>query len=150
MLLRLRQVFDREGDKKSIHLDIPLEELGVFNGIGALITPLSLRGSVCNRAGVVSLNYTVSATVCHVCDRCLDEFNREYSLTVEHILVRSTSSDKNDEYVVCPDDTLDLNELAITDLLLSMPTKILCREDCKGICVGCGTNLNSAPCKCNS
>ncbi|MBR5121887.1 MAG: DUF177 domain-containing protein [Oscillospiraceae bacterium] len=149
MLLRLRQVFDREGDKKDIHLDIPLEELGVFNGVGTFCTPLSLRGSVCNRAGVVSLNYTVSATISHICDRCLNEFNREYSLELEHILVRSTSS-QNDEYVVCQDDTLDLNELAITDLLISMPTKILCDENCKGLCVGCGANLNVSPCKCNS
>lgn len=64
-----------------------------------------------------------------------------------HILVRSTSID-SDEYVVCPNDTLDVNELAIQDLLLTLPTKTLCREDCKGLCLKCGKNLNDEECIC--
>lgn len=38
MLLRLRQLFDREGDKKDLYLDIPLEELGIYNGVGTFLT----------------------------------------------------------------------------------------------------------------
>lgn len=147
MLLRLRQLFDREGDKKDLYLDIPLEELGIYNGVGTFLTPVSLRGSAVNRAGVVTLNYNLHFTLNHLCDRCLNEFDREYSMDFSHILVRSTSID-SDEYVVCPNDTLDVNELAIQDLLLTLPTKTLCREDCKGLCLKCGKNLNDEECIC--
>lgn len=146
MLLKLRQLFDREGEKKDIFLDIPLEELGIYSGVGTFLTPVSLRGKAVNRAGVVTLSYNIRFTLRHLCDRCLNEFDREYDEDFEHILVKSTSSD--DEYVVCPNDTLDVNELAVSDLLLSLPAKILCREDCKGLCPVCGQDLNVAECKC--
>ena len=148
MILKLRQLFDREGDKKDLNLDIPLEELGIYNGVGTFKTPVSLRGSISNHAGIVTLSYNLQFTMHHQCDRCLNEFDREYNLDFEHILIRTESED-DDEYVYCPDSTLDVNELAISDLLLSLPTKILCKEDCKGICPKCGQNLNEAECECD-
>lgn len=147
MLLRLKQLFDREGDKKDLCVDIPLEELGIYNGVGTFLTPISLRGSVVNRAGVVTLSYNSGFTIHHLCDRCLVEFDRVYSMDFEHILIRGDSFDE-DEYVTCPDDALDLSELAISDLLLSLPTKILCKEDCMGVCPICGQNLNVVECDC--
>ena len=126
MLLQLKQIFDRVGDKKEISLEIPLEELGDYSIIGTFITPISLNGQVMNRAGVVSLDYTMRFTIRHLCDRCLNEFDREYTFDISHILVKSLSSD-NDEYIVCQESKLDLNELAISDLLLQLPTKVLCK-----------------------
>ncbi|MBQ8623423.1 MAG: DUF177 domain-containing protein [Oscillospiraceae bacterium] len=147
MLLQLRQLFNRVGDKKELSLEIPLEELGDYSIIGTFITPISLNGQVMNRAGVVTLDYTMRFTIRHLCDRCLNEFDREYVFDLSHILVKSVSSD-NDEYIVCPDSTLDLNELAISDLLLQLPTKVLCKEDCKGLCLNCGKDLNDGDCGC--
>lgn len=147
MLLRLKQLFDREGERKDLYLNIPLEELGIYSGIGTFMSPISLRGEIVNRAGVVTLSYSLKATIRHLCDRCLNEFDREYDLEFEHILIRGESLDE-DEYVSCPDDTLDVNELAISDLLLAMPTKILCRDDCKGLCPDCGKDLNLGECGC--
>mgnify|MGYP001091754997 FL=1 len=43
---------------------------------------------------------------------------------------------------------LDLEELARTDILLELPTKVLCSEDCKGLCSQCGKNLNEGECSC--
>lgn len=149
MLLQLRQLFDRVGDKKDISLEIPLEELGDYKIIGTFITPISLNGQVMNRAGVVSLDYTMRFTIRHLCDRCLNEFDREYSYDISHILVKSVSSDNDEfEYVICPSGSLDLNELAISDLLLQLPTKVLCKEDCKGLCLVCGKDLNDGDCGC--
>lgn len=147
MLLKLKQLFDRDGDKKDLYLDIPLEELGIYSGFGTFVTPISLRGKIENRAGVVTMQYNSLFTIRHLCDRCLNEFDREYSMDFEHILIRTLCYDE-DEYVQCPDDTLDVNELAISDLLLSLPSKILCKEDCKGLCPVCGKNLNTGDCGC--
>lgn len=149
MLLKLKQLFDRDGDKKDLYLDIPLEELGIYSGFGTFVTPISLRGKIENRAGVVTMQYNSQFTIHHLCDRCLNEFDREYSMDFEHILIRTVCYDE-DEYVQCPDDTLDVNELAISDLLLSLPSKILCKEDCKGLCPVCGKNLNTGDCGCEN
>ncbi len=157
MLLKLRQIFDREGDKKDIYLDIPNDELGELSGVGTFLTPISLRGDIKNRAGIVETDCVLSVTLRRICDRCLNEFNREYNIPVKHTLIRGADGadgfepavlDDN-EYIVCDNDTLDVNELAIQDLLLSLPTKTLCREDCKGLCPVCGQDLNLGGCDCN-
>lgn len=44
--------------------------------------------------------------------------------------------------------TVDLSELARETFILNMPSKTLCREDCRGLCSGCGVNLNYEKCRC--
>ena len=45
--------------------------------------------------------------------------------------------------------TIMLSEIISSFVLLSFPTKNLCREDCKGLCATCGTNLNDSDCGCD-
>lgn len=149
MLLQLKQLFNRNGEKKDFSYAVPLEELGDYKAYGTFVTPVSIEGTVVNRAGVVQLNYTAKFTLHNLCDRCLDEFDREYEMTFDHVVVKSTASEDDEyEYVVCPDCNLELNELAISDLLLQLPTKTLCKDDCKGLCSKCGKNLNYGDCVC--
>ena len=43
---------------------------------------------------------------------------------------------------------LDVDQLVYLEVLMSWPLKVLCKEDCKGICSRCGKNLNEGPCGC--
>jgi len=45
-------------------------------------------------------------------------------------------------------DGIQLEEVLKEQVLLALPAKMLCREDCKGLCPQCGKNLNQASCKC--
>lgn len=150
MILQLKQIF--EDRKKSLDVDvsIPADELSAFDPYNSFVAPVVIKGSVTNRAGVVILDIAVTAKLDHVCDRCLEEFQREYIFSFVHTLVTSLDNgdDEDEQYVVCPDNTLDIGELALTDLKLSMPTKILCKTDCKGLCPKCGSNLNEGDCGC--
>ena len=148
MILQLKRLFERAGDQKDIGSEIPLEELGEFVGCGSFVTPISLSGKVQNIAGMVSLDYSAEVTVRRQCDRCLDEFDREYRFGFSHILSRDESS-LNDESVFCPGGVLNMNELVISDLLVELPTKAVCRDDCKGLCPRCGKNLNHGSCGCD-
>ena len=111
---------------------------------------MSVQGEFSNRAGIVTLKYTVSCTLDAVCDRCLAELRRDYSYDFSHTVVPSLQSEGDiyDTYLVAQHDSIDMNETAISDLLLMLPTKMLCREDCKGLCDICGGNLNETTCDC--
>ena len=50
--------------------------------------------------------------------------------------------------ILLQDYKLDMDELIYTEVVLAMPNKHLCSEDCKGICQECGKNLNDGPCDC--
>lgn len=148
MILQLRQLFEIVGEQKSIDYSIDPGDLSDLTIAKSLAAPIAIKGLIENRAGVVTLTYSSELSMNLTCDRCLKEFNREYKYDFKHILVQHAHNDNN-EYVVCKDNTLDLNELAISDLLLQLPTKILCREDCRGLCYVCGQDLNEGKCSCS-
>lgn len=148
MTMQLRRLFERPDEKTEISEEISLEELGDLGTSVECVTPIKLRGRIENQAGMVTLSYTLQAEVKHLCDRCLKEFSKEYELSLEHILVRSEEEALGDDDIVCEGLTLDLSETAVSDLLINLPTKVLCRDDCLGLCPECGANLNDGDCGC--
>ncbi len=45
---------------------------------------------------------------------------------------------------------VDLDDLVREQILLALPTRQLCRDDCKGLCPTCGANLNQTTCDCSA
>ncbi len=149
MFIRLKQLYNIVGEKVSIDYTVGVERLNEVKGF-SFSNPITVRGTIVNRAGIVSLKYSAEFTLHICCDRCLIEFDRDYCFDFEHILVRSLSNDNDDseEYIVTETDELDMDELVLTDCLLSLPSKMLCKEDCKGLCPKCGADLNQGECNC--
>lgn len=149
MILQLREIFQIEGMHLPVSYEITPEELSEVRGY-TFAAPVAVSGEFYNRAGIVTLKYTVSCTLDVVCDRCLMELKRDYSYDFSHTVVPSLQSEGDiyDTYLVAQHDSIDMNETAISDLLLMLPTKMLCREDCKGLCDICGCNLNERTCNC--
>ena len=149
MILQLREIFQIEGMPLPVSYEITPEELSEVRGY-TFAAPVAVSGEFYNRAGIVTLKYTVSCTLDVVCDRCLTELKRDYSYDFSHTVVPSLQSEGDiyDTYLVAQHDSIDMNETAISDLLLMLPTKMLCREDCKGLCDICGCNLNERTCNC--
>lgn len=146
MIFNLRQLFNIVGESKDIGYSIPEDELSNIHGY-CFSSPVNVSGRFFNRAGVVYLEYSVSFSLSLVCDRCLNEFERNYSFDFSHIVVPSLNGD-NDDYIVADGQSIELNDIAFTDLLLQLPSKILCKDDCKGLCMVCGCDLNVADCNC--
>lgn len=146
MLIQLKQLFSITGEKKDFSFEIPISDAKEYASI-PMSTPITVYGTLVNRAGVVTLNYTVSVTLSSICDRCSINYKRKFEYDYKHIIVQEVHND-NDEYIVCEDGKIDLRELAVLDLLLSLPSKNLCIDDCKGLCISCGADLNQASCSC--
>lgn len=147
MVINLKQLYDIIGENVNIDYTVDAQKLDSIKGY-SFSRPVTIKGAIVNRAGVVTLKYSAAFTLHACCDRCLIEFDRDYSFDFEHILVRSLNSD-NDEYVVTESDKLDMDELVLSDCLLQLPSKMLCKDDCLGLCQFCGTDLNQNECDCN-
>ena len=146
MILDIGSVFENIADELPFSGEVFAD---LRSGIkGYAFSPVIVNGTVRNRAGVVTLEYTAKSTFVTQCDRCLKELEREFSCSFEHILVRYLANGENDDYIVCAQDRLDMDDVALNDVLLEMPTKTLCSEDCKGLCPVCGADLNTADCGC--
>jgi uncharacterized protein len=89
------------------------------------------------------------------CDRCLEPVATKINLDfVKKVDLNQSEddmfSDEFDESNYIDGYTLDVDMLIYNEVIIGWPTKILCREDCKGICNVCGQNLNQGTCDCES
>lgn len=90
------------------------------------------------------------AKVKAVCDRCLTEFDltEPYHFSQEYLLYGNPES--GDEMGVSKQFEIDVTEPLRQELLAALPVKKLCKVDCAGLCVHCGTNLNEKKCSCDN
>ena len=89
-------------------------------------------------------------TIAIPCDRCLEEVDRVFSIRIgkEFDLTGSDEERSMENSNFMAGTNLDVDQLIFGEILVSWPMKVLCREDCKGICKRCGANLNLAECQC--
>ena len=88
-----------------------------------------------------------------VCDRCLEEFQREFDVDIDTVIDTSVFDsddvDEIDELSYFEDCNIDMDALLKKELMGLVPIQILCKDDCKGLCKVCGTNLNHGSCSCD-
>ena len=91
------------------------------------------------------------------CSRCVEpyrfpvdvEFDQRYLPAAEASVKADTEVEDDDlETSYYENEQIDLNELMREQFYLALPMKPLCRDDCKGLCAQCGTNLNTGTCDC--
>jgi uncharacterized protein len=85
----------------------------------------------------------ITFTISGECTKCLTATKKEYVIAFsEHV-----EPDNEDGFSVV-NDRIDLTEIVDNEILINNPTSFLCKDDCKGICMGCLVNLNDNDCKC--
>jgi len=103
-----------------------------------------LKGKI---AGVIELN----------CIRCLDTFKHTYDFPFELYINREPLEGSTEEIELNNEDLkfsfnhgecINLTDIITEQLALSLPMKLLCGNSCKGLCAGCGANLNNQECSC--
>ena len=148
MLLQCRPLF--MGEEKSLPIDTELDFSQVeFQGGCPFTDPIHVTGAVTVRAGVVQLSARAVFVFHGACDRCLAPYAKAYDIPLEHTLVTTLEKEENDDFILLDNYQLDLTDLVMADILLELPYKSLCREDCRGLCPMCGKNLNEGLCGCN-
>jgi len=88
------------------------------------------------------------ATVRAECVRCLTETHQTLSSRISELYIYPPETAPEGALTVGDDLNLDLAPVVREDMLISMPMRLLCRRDCKGLCPHCGQNWNEGPCDC--
>lgn len=86
------------------------------------------------------------------CDRCLKGVDVDFHLQIQKHVNLDADAEKTDQELdesnFIDGYNLDVDKLLYNEILIGWPMKILCSEDCKGICNVCGQNLNEGDCDC--
>lgn len=156
MIVNLFDVLSSVGN--SLTVDAVLSDLNeVF--FGEEITVIS-KGSfkiniTCIAKDIVELDCNPVIGTVRSCSRCLSEVEGEYELSIKRKVnvalnkVYIDDSSETDDTSYIEDCNLDVDRLVLDELFTILPSSVLCKEDCKGICKVCGTNLNKSTCDCD-
>ena len=148
MKLDLKPLAQQPGGVLPFVLDMDLFNLD-WNGIRPFACPVHVEGQVRNRAGALELKARMDTMLSLVCDRCAKPFQRDKTVEYETLLAFELANGESGDIVLLDKSgELDLDGLMTEVFLLEMDTKNLCSEDCRGLCPGCGVDLNHEPCRC--
>jgi uncharacterized protein len=133
--------------------EVELEEEGA-----RLVADAAVEGGATRKGEQVRLRGEIKTEVELLCDRCAAprraplavEFDTSFiPQEVEAVKAENVELQAEDLILSAYEgDAVDLDELVREQILLALPSRHLCHEDCKGLCQKCGANLNDAPCSC--
>ena len=154
MQISLLDVIEKEG--KELHLDIPfgMEAVSFQQGSFPILEKDPVHLDIVNSGRkVLDLSGTCRVVVEIPCDRCLAPVRCDipvsFSRRLDMKLPEQELAQELDENSYLTGTDLDVDLLVYLEILMSWPPKILCREDCAGLCSRCGKNLNDGPCGCS-
>ncbi|OFI07691.1 hypothetical protein CLOACE_00390 [Clostridium acetireducens DSM 10703] len=133
--------------KKDIDLELKKDIL--FDGSENIkfLDTIKLKGSVSKMGNLLHLEAKINTNVELSCSRCLSKF--PYKIDLNIVEEFSNCKKCEDEDVISIEcDEIDIAEVIMNNIIMALPIKRLCKENCKGLCQQCGTNLNYSKCNC--
>lgn len=117
--------------------DEPVEILDIEDARVKFNENIHVKVRVYKVSGNLIVVGTLSTRVSYTCSCCLEVFNfpvesKKFSYDCE----------------IASQDIIDLTDPIREDIIIGLPLRPLCREDCKGLCARCGKNLNMGKCRC--
>lgn len=151
MELHLLPILNDEGRRLMIDETLTIENRDGDNF--QILEPIAVSGQMVNIGGSLELMAKGEAKVRLLCDRCAEEFSDSVFFEMQERFKKEESDgvkETNPDIVLLEGDTIDLDALVYDAIVMHLPSKVLCNEDCKGLCPSCGTNLNYGDCGCDT
>lgn len=138
-------------------VDVPVDLVDVWgedrwNGDAiAYVRPVTFSGTYMLADETVIVRGIARAEISSPCARCLKPALTRVEAELDEAFIREpdeAAREKNEDAYIYSGHVLDLDEAVRTALLQELPSRILCKEDCKGLCPQCGADLNLHECSC--
>jgi uncharacterized protein len=148
-----------EGKRGEFHHVYNSGELSLNDERAQLAGPIEVSGRITRSPEKVRAKGTVRGSVQVECDRCLREielpinleFDLEYVTEGEYNRLQAAELLEEDLTLsVFDGEVIDIDEMVREQVLLAVPSQVLCDENCKGLCEKCGSNRNLVECRCET
>ena len=152
MSIDIVDLIKKKVSRKKVHLVYDEENFYDDGEKIEFLKPITLEGELYVTGDIINLEGTVLAELSLPCSRCLVNFSHSVDIQIhEKFSVNSDDKDDEDDEIIFIDgDTIDITNIIKNNIIMSLPIKKLCKEDCKGLCQNCGLNLNVSSCNCGS
>jgi uncharacterized protein len=146
--------FERE---KAIDETLSVDAVDLELDNARIVSPVRIEGKSIKASGVVAITGELTGSVEIACDRCLEPVEQpiDIEFDLEFVQNQQLGDDANLELHLddMKRDKIEGSEINLVDIareqiLLDLPQQFFCKEDCRGLCEKCGTNLNLKDCDC--
>lgn len=143
-----------DGTKELIELDsaITIQNIEMAESGIKITNPVKISGGIYSTEDGIFLNAQIIYNYVGNCARCLKEISKKAETNFSARIVDKRDGEQTedeDELIIYHErNKVYLDDLIVTTILLSLPMKTLCKDDCKGLCSMCGKDLNEGQCDC--
>lgn len=123
-------------------------ELGPLEFAGGevnLIKPVTVQGQAIADSEGINVNGVLRTAFETQCAKCLKLLVEQLNASFD---VRYQKASDDDETYTYEGDTIDITQMILDHVLLTLPIRSVCDSSCKGLCPNCGQNLNEGKCAC--
>lgn len=154
MLFDLSDVLSSEGKTVTKTVEPEFKEVSYQGNSYKILKATPVTLTVTNLGvGSVEVTGDGEAELLGACDRCLADTKISVEYSIERSIddCKGEERDSEDENTdVLSGNQLDIETLIKNEILMNLPEKVLCKDDCKGLCPRCGANLNERDCGCDT
>jgi len=149
-VLDTRELGRRPGVQREVSLSVPAPaDLGIDVLRVAEGEPVEIDLRLEAVLEGVLVTGSATANLIGECARCLEPISEEIEVRFQELFLYDDDgqalSEEDDEVSMLEDDLLDLEPLLRDAVVLALPFRPLCREDCPGLCTECGARLADDP-----
>ena len=154
MKLDITSIIKDNGGTINIQMEEALEDLRTSLGTVSFTSPVNFSGRITNNNGMLKLKGLAKVSYSTVCDRCVQNIERELIIDIEEGIIDKEKADDEmaenfeDDRFTFSGSFLDLDRILADCILTSIPMTQVCREDCSGLCPVCGAEISGEGCNC--
>ena len=149
MTVNVASILKVYGEKIDIDSAIDLQNADFLGEQYVFLKPVEVKGTISNNGQALELKATANGVMRVQCARCCKELDVDVEFPVEEVLAQDDGTvTELDDVVVFSGNDIDLDDIVLNNFLMNVQGKYLCKEDCKGLCLKCGKDLNEGDCSC--
>ncbi len=147
MKIDVSSIVKINGASLDVRFDEAIAELNNLESGFDFKDAVKFEGVLTNASGVLKLNGSLKASYSTKCSRCVKDIEDNFELKIREDIIEGSETADVDAYTY-NDNYILLDSILKDNIILNLPVKKVCDDNCKGLCPRCGTNLNEKTCDC--
>ncbi len=148
MEMPISQILGKSGASQEVSFSENWKEIAGYPDVVVFLEPVKIEGILTNESGIMVLEATGQTEVELQCSRCLAPIQVKINFKLNEKF--TSAGIFNEETENFSGDCINLTDVIRRNMIAAMPIKVLCKEDCKGLCPKCGQDLNQKECGCDT
>lgn len=151
MIIDLLRLLDGAIYEMKLNQSLEIERLSANGKKIRFNRPTKIIGGIFKTDEGIFINANILYEFTDICDRCLKEFTCEGKSVLSGRISGKGEKGSEEELIIYYDKAkVNLREAIETTIILDLPMKSLCDDNCRGFCPKCGKNLNEGQCNCKN